>query len=198
MKEKSIKGITLVALVITIIILLTLAGVAIGLLTQTELLENAKQAKNSMENAQNLEDKTLNEYENRINTIALGNREEITIDKEEYEMLKKNSEYEKYENLEEIIEVKPNIKILNWEVKRQGKVVNINLLFSITTAAAADNWTEIGTLKNDKLIPEIDQWGYLAQFTNVGNFAITKEGIIKFRSNVSSTGYLGNITYFSK
>lgn len=42
---KNTKGITLVTLVITIIILLILAGVAINTLTQTGLLENAKQAK---------------------------------------------------------------------------------------------------------------------------------------------------------
>ena len=40
---KNTKGITLVTLVITIIILLILAGVAINTLTQTGLLENAKQ-----------------------------------------------------------------------------------------------------------------------------------------------------------
>ena len=42
-------GITLVALVITIIILLILSGVAIGILTQTGLFENAKRAKNATE-----------------------------------------------------------------------------------------------------------------------------------------------------
>ena len=49
------KGITLVALVITIIILLILAGVAISALTQTGLFDNAKQQKNATENAQNKE-----------------------------------------------------------------------------------------------------------------------------------------------
>ncbi len=57
------KGITLVALVITIIILLILAGVAISALTQTGLFDNAKQAKNATENAQNKEEGILNEYE---------------------------------------------------------------------------------------------------------------------------------------
>ena len=45
-KIKKEYGITLVALVITIIILLILAGDAINALTQTGLFENAKQAKN--------------------------------------------------------------------------------------------------------------------------------------------------------
>ena len=38
-------GITLIALIITIIILLILAGVGITALIQTELFENAKEAK---------------------------------------------------------------------------------------------------------------------------------------------------------
>ena len=43
--KKKIKGITLVALVITIIILLILAGVTISILTQTGLFQNANKAK---------------------------------------------------------------------------------------------------------------------------------------------------------
>ena len=68
------KGITLVALVITIIILLILAGVAISALTQTGLFDNAKQAKNATENAQNKEEGILNEYEKEI--AGYGNGEE--------------------------------------------------------------------------------------------------------------------------
>ena len=44
MKEKSIKGITLVALVITIVILLILAGISIQAIINTGLFENAKRA----------------------------------------------------------------------------------------------------------------------------------------------------------
>ena len=44
MKEKSIKGITLVALVITIVILLILAGISIQAITNTGLFENTKRA----------------------------------------------------------------------------------------------------------------------------------------------------------
>lgn len=51
MKNKE-HGITLVALVMTIIIILILAGVTLTTLTQTGLFENAKQAKNATENAQ--------------------------------------------------------------------------------------------------------------------------------------------------
>ena len=196
MKKSKNSGITLVALVVIIIILLILAGVAITALTQTGLFENAKQAKNTMENAQNVENETLIDYENKINTIVTGNREDIIIDREEYETLKKNSEYENYENLEEVIELKNNIKILEGEVKRQGKIVNIHLVIQTPQTVQAGVWTEVGNLKDDKLIPQIDEWGYLAQWTYGGNFVITKEGIIKFRGQSSSTGYIGNITYF--
>ena len=81
-------GITLVALVITIIILLILAGVAITALTQTGLFENARQAKNVTENAQKDENKTLGEYSSKINEYISGtSREEASS-----EVLKKIEE----------------------------------------------------------------------------------------------------------
>jgi type II secretory pathway pseudopilin PulG len=73
-KENLNKGITLVALVITIIILLILAGVAITTLTQTGLFENAKQAKNAMENAQTKENAILSDYSSEINEYISSNR----------------------------------------------------------------------------------------------------------------------------
>ena len=74
----------------------------------------------------------------------------------------------------------------------------MQLRVTIASTAKAETWTEVGKLKNDKLIPEIDEWGALAQGTNGGNFLITKEGIIKLRGKTASTVYLGNITYFLK
>ena len=71
-QKKNESGITLVALVITIIILLILAGIAIVTLTQTGLFENAKQAKNAMENAQNTENVTLAEYSDAIEEVVDG------------------------------------------------------------------------------------------------------------------------------
>ncbi len=70
--KKNNKGITLVSLVITIVILLILAGVAIATLTQTGLFENTKQAKNAMENAQIEENEILVGYENKVNEIVGG------------------------------------------------------------------------------------------------------------------------------
>ena len=69
LKTKEEKGITLVALVVTIIILLILTGIGINALKQTNLFEQSKQAKNSMSNAQNIENNTLLSYESMINEV---------------------------------------------------------------------------------------------------------------------------------
>lgn len=62
MKEQ--KGITLVALVITIIILIILAGISIASLSGSGLFGRAQEAKNASDNAMVNENTTLNEYEN--------------------------------------------------------------------------------------------------------------------------------------
>ena len=65
-RYKSTKGITLVALVITIIILLILAGISISTLTNTGIFEKAKEAKQKSGNAQKEEDRLIFEYEKEI------------------------------------------------------------------------------------------------------------------------------------
>lgn len=99
-RMKNESAITLVALVITIVILLILAGVAITALTQTNLFKNAKEAKQKTENAQNTENNILNSYENKIDDVLTGSREQITIDKDEYEKLKNINDYSKKEEIE--------------------------------------------------------------------------------------------------
>lgn len=66
MNKNGQKGITLVALVITIIILLILAGVTIASLTGTGLFGKAKEAGGKSKNAANEENVTLRDYENWI------------------------------------------------------------------------------------------------------------------------------------
>ena len=61
-------GITLVALVITIIILLILAGIAISSLTQTGLFSKAQEAKQKTEEKTEEENTTLNEYEKKMDS----------------------------------------------------------------------------------------------------------------------------------
>ena len=67
---KDQKGITLVALVITIIILLILAGISIATLTgENGLFKRAKDAKNNTVDAQNAENKALNSYTDAMNNV---------------------------------------------------------------------------------------------------------------------------------
>ena len=69
-KEKLNKGITLVALVVTIIILLILSGITISSLTNTGLFKNAQKAKEATAEAQQKEQDLLNQYEEELNKYA--------------------------------------------------------------------------------------------------------------------------------
>lgn len=89
---KKENGITLVALVITIIVLLILAGISISALTQTDIFEKVKEAKQKSENAQEEENAILENYGDEIDKIA-GSRDQVTISKEEYETLKNANSY---------------------------------------------------------------------------------------------------------
>ena len=73
MKEKSIKGITLVALVITIVILLILAGISIQAITNTGLFANAKIAKEKSIEGQLKEEISLAIKNIQVEEIAKGN-----------------------------------------------------------------------------------------------------------------------------
>lgn len=69
---KSSKGITLVALVITIIILLILAGISISALTNTGIFGKAKDAKQKSDEAALDKNTKLDEYESEINAYLPG------------------------------------------------------------------------------------------------------------------------------
>lgn len=64
---KNKKGITLVALVVTIVILLILAGISISTLTNTGIFEKAKDAKEKSEVAEKQQSETLDSYEKELN-----------------------------------------------------------------------------------------------------------------------------------
>ena len=77
-KLKKQKGITLIALVITIIILLILAGISIAGLTQTGLFKKSKEAKQNTLDAQLKENTTLNEYDELIAKYGSSEGQPIT------------------------------------------------------------------------------------------------------------------------
>ena len=68
-KSKQEKGITLIALVVTIVVLLILAGVSISLvLNNNGVISKAKDAKNQYAEAQTNDEKQLNEVSDWIDT----------------------------------------------------------------------------------------------------------------------------------
>ena len=78
--KNNTKGITLVALVITIIILLILATISIQSLTNTGLFKNAQKAKDETQNAAENQAKLLNEYEDELNKYISGNEKKLQAD----------------------------------------------------------------------------------------------------------------------
>ena len=130
-------GITLVALVVTIIILLILAGISIASLTGNGLFEKAKLAKEKQENAQIKEDVTLGEYENEINQAVVGSRDTVTLSTEEYNKLKNANVYSENE-----------IIIGNWIDGKTlyRKVINFGALPNKTTKYVAHNIANVDTI----------------------------------------------------
>ena len=77
------KGITLIALVITIIILLILSGISISALTNQGLFKNAKLAKEKTEKEQKKETSLLDQYESELNKYVENGRWDGTVNKPE-------------------------------------------------------------------------------------------------------------------
>ena len=100
------KGITLIALVITIIVLLILAGVSIATITgENGILERAKSAKEASENVTNEENSRISQYENEIDN---------------YSTLGRSGENASYE------ELKARIEILEKELQAKNNMNNLS------------------------------------------------------------------------
>ena len=82
MKKLNDEGITLIALVITIIILLILAGVSIAMLTRENgILSQAQKAKNETENEQTKEESLLGDYyQSAVETFIYDNPDVFYLD----------------------------------------------------------------------------------------------------------------------
>ena len=71
LRKKNNKGITLIALVITIITLLIVAGISIQAITNTGIFAQAQQAKEKYKNKQSEEGQILNEFEQKLGNYQL-------------------------------------------------------------------------------------------------------------------------------
>ena len=159
-KKKNIKGITLVALVVTIVILLIISGISIIQLTGNGLFERAKSAKQNTLEAQEKENATLNDYEDKINEIV-GDRDSITVNKEEYEQLKNAVDdiQKKIESMESLSGgnniVQTGIVEQQTMAANSGKAITVNLptkmkdtkySISIERYSGGSGWANIETL----------------------------------------------------
>ena len=72
--EKDKRGITLISLVITVIVLVILSSISIAQLMKNSFLEKAELAKEKSDVSKKIEDKVLNEYETEILNYISGTR----------------------------------------------------------------------------------------------------------------------------
>ena len=149
LKNKN-KGITLIALVITIIILLILAGISISALTNQGLFKNAKIAQNATEKAEKEQGQRLNEYEDEINKY-LGNSKDETKGTTVEEAIKKNGALSTTDNTE--LKDAKNNKIVvpaGFKIVEGATTVDKGIVIEDVTETATKGsqfvWIPVGTI----------------------------------------------------
>ncbi len=152
------KGITLIALVITIIILLILAGISISALTNQGLFKNAKAAQNATEKAEKEQGQRLNEYEDEINKYLNNANEDEKIglitDNINKELSKTDNTKLKDEKGNRIV-VPAGFKIINGATTVDKGIV-IEDVTETATKGSQFVWVPVGTItKADGTITEI-------------------------------------------
>ena len=126
MNRRKEKGITLIALIITIIILLILAGVSIAMLTGNNgILTQAQKAKTETEQAQVDEENTLANYESYLNSYS-----------------GENTEFE--DSLENKVVVPAGFKVVNPEDNVEDGIIIEDVTHG-ATAGSQFVWIPVGT-----------------------------------------------------
>ena len=142
------KGITLIALVITIIILLILAGISISALTNQGLFKNAKAAQNATEKAEEEQGQRLNEYEDEINKYLNNNNEDeklgLITDNINKELSKTDNTKLKDEKGNKIV-VPAGFKIVNGATTVDKGIV-IEDVTETATKGSQFVWIPVGTI----------------------------------------------------
>ena len=110
LKNKN-KGITLVALVITIIILLILAGISISALTNTGIFGKAKDAKQKSADAELDQNTKLDEYENEIDNYLPKQNSNKTVEQAKEKVLSTEKNIELVDAKENKIVIPAGFKI---------------------------------------------------------------------------------------
>lgn len=160
-KIKKESGITLIVMIITIVILLILAGIAIIQLNNNGLFKNAKTAKEKYSNKSDKEQKILSDYADKISSISRDNINYISNDISDFEV-------EIIENVGNYVKVKPkNINVLN-NNKILGYMYWIN--DEVVEVSNKDEYTYTELSQNTKYtlkITAIDKKGQLKDSKSV-------------------------------
>ena len=196
-KTRKNKGITLVALVITIIILLILAGVSITALTKSDLLENAKMAKNATENAQNTENIALADYQEKIDQYIESGRDVALSDEVKSYIDNKISEVEKVEITD---------LVSDWVLKYNNSVKKGNMVYLEFALSKQTSWSngwnndiaKIPVLSNENTYElTLNAWEGKCSgniWMNNGNISVYEVGMYGSVENtivVNATFYIG-------
>ena len=179
------RGITLVALVITIIILLILATISIQSLTNTGLFQKAQEAKEKTQNAEENQAKTLNEYEDELNKYVSGNIEEKKdpIKEVSNKVLSTTDNTELQDAYGNKIVVPAGFKIVSNDDTSNATTVDKGIVIEDATSAATAGsqfvWIPVGKIYTDVAKTEAN-----AKTIELGRY--------EFDSNSNKSAYSGS------
>ena len=179
------RGITLVALVITIIILLILATISIQSLTNTGLFQKAQEAKEKTKNAEENQAKTLNEYEDELNKYVSGNIEEKKdpIKEVSNKVLSTTDNTELQDAYGNKIVVPAGFKIVSNDDTSNATTVDKGIVIEDATSAATAGsqfvWIPVGKIYTDVAKTEAN-----AKTIELGRY--------EFDSNSNKSAYSGS------
>lgn len=180
---KESKAITLIALIITIIVLLILAGVVINMtLGNDGIISKAQGVVDAYKNAQEKEEIEIAKVENEINNYS---RDTVTISKEEYEMLKNAN---LYSTEEKVVGTWINGK------KLYRKVISFSKSSSTTTVPTGITNGENARIIDGYLLSK-DGWNIPLWYYNGENYynavCISPDGSSLFNSGAGMSGLSG-------
>lgn len=176
---KKNEGITIVALVITIIVMLILAGITINLtIGQDGILKRAQEAGKNYTNAAEYEREQLAEFTNEVDKIIRGNVEQSNRDTEDTTTILNLTVADIFESHSGYIA--PTLTV---GIQKKDNIIR----FSINTANGTNGtlvpsgvWTTIGVLKPEyRPIASISEPGTNGPVNNVSWWQIRADGTVQ-------------------
>ena len=192
-KKKINNGITLVALVITIIILLILAGISISSLTKTGIFQRANEAKQKSEESEENQSRILSEYENELDKYISGNNLKSNLVTDNIgKVLSTTDNTELKDSKENKIVVPAGFKIVSDDTTSNAQTVDKGIVIEdVTSGATAGSqfvWIPVGTItKEDGSTITINLDRYT--FATNGNPTAQGENVVEtYYSETASKG----------